>query len=56
MYTPNVDKTIDEIEMRKTHKTKPQIISSKLPPAFEIPKYREKMYIKYLIVGLLLII
>lgn len=41
----NSDKTLDELEMRKTYKMKPPLISSKLPAAFEIPRVKNKMYI-----------
>jgi hypothetical protein len=41
-YTPNVlNKAIEDIEMRKT-KTKPPLISSKLPAVFEFPKFNKR--------------
>lgn len=32
------DRTFDDVEMRKTKKSKPPLMSSKLPPAFGIQK------------------
>lgn len=37
----NSEKTLEDIEMRKTYKTKPPLISSKLPAAFDIPKHKK---------------
>lgn len=43
--TPNInnhDKTLEDIEMRKTQKTKPHLMTSKLPPAFDFPNRAQR--------------